>query len=1430
MKSARIKQLLFFFSCLLTPVLVFSQASLVADLTTTAASSGPLQAVQMGDYIFFSASTVQGQELWKTDGTANQTVLTKDICPGGCGYIKDIILRSPTEIVFFAYTKEQGLELWKTDGSASGTVMVKDIWMGPDNGCMGGQIHDYAVIDEVIYFSANDGIHGDELWRSDGTLIGTFMVKDIFPGKITSRVKELAVFGDQLFFSADDGVNGMELWLSDGTAAGTHLLKNINAGSAPSNPEYFTEVSGTLFFVASNGIHGAELWKTDGTADGTMMVRDIRPGSGGSHPTSLWNGNGKLLFVPDQPYADPGNIEPWVSDGTSNGTLQLGDLNPGQGGSVVPTDRRFFCNLDGDSYFVAQVFTGIAPDYYYSGLFRTDGTSQNTVLIKNMGHRSSTPDDVFVAHGLMFFSSQSDAGMELWRTDGTEPGTFRLDDVIPSLTSFTSSPVDHSYFFFPAFDEAHGIELWKTDGTTSGSSLLSDLTPGTAGSTRMSPLVKMNHELYFISDRRFYQTDGTSVTTLLNGATGAIKALSNQVVFTASPNHLTDTEPWTSDGTLDGTIRLKDIFSGTAGSSPREFLTHNNEVYFAASTGQLWRTDGTSGNTTLIKDINVAHPANLPRNLQNLTEVNGTIFFMAFETPEGPVLWRTNGTAQGTQKVKSFRRDLRTNAAAYAELPGFAALNGVLFFGGYTVDEGLELWRSDGTAAGTYLISDINPGPFSSIDSTLPLVVRAGNQVFFLANDGVHGMELWKSDGTTEGTQIVKDLAPGTQGISIRYPVAYKDQLYFVFDDGAHGEELWVSDGTAEGTHIVKDIAPGMLWSAPIGLSIANELLFFSATDGVNGKKLWNTDGTTEGTFVIADVMFPDLQQNQTKKKSFLKAQENLVTELDDYLYFFATGSVTGNELWKLKTEPHVDVVYHETSIRSGDEIDLGEVVTGESSTAIPLFIHNTSLATGYLRLGGSGVSIEGADAGEFIFDDSQLAPVISPSSWSQLTIRFAPHSAGEKMILLKVFTNDPDEPVYEVKIKGNALKLNQTIQFDPLDQHVFGDAPFMLNATASSGLPISYRSSDPEVAVIDGNQLTIVGAGSAAIVALQNGNSAYAPATEVEYVMTVAKASQTIQFSALAEVTYGDASVLLTATADSNLPVSYHSQNTDVILIEGNQAQIAGAGTAVITAYQSGNKNYHPATEVSQLVIVSKGVHTISWMPSPADLSLAKQTIKLHAVSSAGLAVVYSSNDLSVATVSGDIVTLHAAGTVTFTASGSPNVNYQEASAINTTICVLPPAPVISADPSGKLMISSAGEGNQWYLNGVAINAASSQTYEAADKGIYSARVTIDGCPGAFSNSLNIEEKDQDQTNDEVTYNSPYLWPNPATDRVWVSLFKEGQTSLEILNSTGQVVKRIDPFPAGNIEIDLTDLAAGVYLVKIGRGGGHTLMRFVKI
>ncbi len=179
------------------------------------------------------------------------------------------------------------------------------------------------------------------------------LVKDINPLGNAS-IEGITEYNGKLYFSADDGVHGRELWTTDGTADGTELVKDIREpGVAHSIPSEFTEYNGKLYFRAHDGaVSGIELWATDGTTDGTELVKDIYPGPYHSLPERFHVYNDRIYFKA-QTYGTSGN-ELWVSDGTAAGTQMFKDINLVDGGGSGPSD---FTELNGLLYFVAEDFT-----------------------------------------------------------------------------------------------------------------------------------------------------------------------------------------------------------------------------------------------------------------------------------------------------------------------------------------------------------------------------------------------------------------------------------------------------------------------------------------------------------------------------------------------------------------------------------------------------------------------------------------------------------------------------------------------------------------------------------------------------------------------------------------------------------------------------------------------------------------------------------------------------------------------------------------------------------------------------------------------------------------------------------------------------------------------------------------------------------------
>lgn len=326
-------------------------------------------------------------------------------------------------------------------------------------------------------------------------------------------------------------------------------------------------------------------------------------------------------------------------------------------------------------------------------------------------------------------------------------------------------------------------------------------------------------------------------------------------------------EIWISHGTPSSTFLLKDVRDGASGSAPLflNYLALNGaltpgRVLFLANDGtngaELWVSDGTTAGTTLFKDIN---PGAAGSFASRWTLVGPRAVFTATDASNGNELWVSDGTAAGTVLLA----DLNPGAADSA--PVFI---GSLIAGGtadpsramFLLDDGTtgrEIWVTDGTAAGTAQLKDINPGA-GGANATAWTAVNG--RAVFSANDGAAGQELWVSNGTGAGTTLLTNAAAGLAGSDpeiLGYllvgGVADTTKLLVSLDDITHGRELWVTDGTPGGTVLFKDLDTGSAGSTPEAWTAVNGRAVFAASTAAAGRELWVSDGTANGTVLLAD-------------------------------------------------------------------------------------------------------------------------------------------------------------------------------------------------------------------------------------------------------------------------------------------------------------------------------------------------------------------------------------------------------------------------------------------------------------------------------------------------------------------------------------------------------------------------------------------------
>jgi ELWxxDGT repeat protein len=805
---------------------------LLKDICPGAHSSNPRTLTGSNGLLFFVADDPQGRPmLWKSDGTPGGTSVVKGDLNGRADlgdFLNVRMTDAGGKLLFIVESSDGVLELWVTDGTQAGTLPVGDAARG-----FYSVLRFLAAGNGRVLFAAENG-SGLEPWVTDGTNAGTHPVTDLNPGAGSSILfynagpsgkDAVAAPWGGFVFVADDGAHGPEIWKTDGTAGGTSLLKDITPGSSGSSPFGLTAVNGKVVFAATDPVHGTELWATDGTPAGTLLLQDVWPGGSSSDPREVTTVGSQAFFR-----ASDGThgAELWATDGTAAGTRLVKDLAPGSADSLPLSSTQYlFTSLGGHLLFYAPAAGAT--------FWTSDGTGAGTQpLTASSGSWpyvdvvSSSTDSFGVAAGRLFFRGAFYPS--IWVTDGSTAGSYKVLDVPLETSAFPVSDGTlepeaiadlGGALLFQATDTTVNYELWRSDGTAAGTSQVKDLT-GDAFSSRPGHFHVVNGRLVFSTFGQLGLSDGTEAgTRIVPGSSVlsfATKPLGSELFFFSQPAGGPQ-GLWKTDGTEAGTVPVAAHDPLIPGGYP---VPSGGRLFYSLYDGtssNLWVSDGTGPGTS---DIG---PGLNPRNL---TDAGGTLFFSAFQPALFHfTLWKSNGTAAGTVQVKS----VSVIDGSFAVLPG-----GIFLFVGDDGTQGWELWRSDGTDAGTVLVKDIRPGLANSWINGLTV---AGNRAFFTADDGVHGLELWVSDGTAAGTRLVRDIVPGA-GSSLPYGLtADGSTLVFTAYDPAYGVEAWRSDGTALGTRRLADVAPGSLSASPLGYTLSGTNLFFVADDNTTGFELW---------------------------------------------------------------------------------------------------------------------------------------------------------------------------------------------------------------------------------------------------------------------------------------------------------------------------------------------------------------------------------------------------------------------------------------------------------------------------------------------------------------------------------------------------------------------------------------------------------------
>ena len=765
-----------------------------------------------GGVYFVALDAAHGSELWWSDGTAAGTHLVVDLWPGslpeGGAGPSDLTWLAGAGLVFAADDGVHGRELWITQGGAATTQLLADVRPGAAAGIEYRQAYPNAYGSPVVsggkvYFAADDGAHGGELWVTDGTPAGTSLVADLAPGLASAYPSSFFAFGSDLLFGASGPGSLRTLWRTNGTAAGTVALGDAAHGTQQLSPTGYGLLGGVVYFAGWQAATGRELWRTDGTLEGTALAVEIQPGpqTGIVGYRGFTAAAGRLWFPGDD---GAHGSEWWQSDGTGGGTFQVADLVPGPGWGVDGFSVPFPREVDGH-----VLLAGFDSERAFA-------------------LRAGEPGVVGAA---VVHAAGDRAGSALFCTLWNCP-----TQVTPVAGGVA----------FAAFDGPHGGETWRSDGTEAGTRLAADIAPGPNSSAfywrSVHARASLGDDLLLVaSDCVTQSCDDASVQLRRVDVAGNVTALTAEP-WSVAPGDLTAWDGagylategglWKSDGTAAGTALLD-----AAALGAHWFTPASEALYFAA--GALWRSDGSGGGTAAL-DPGFAYGVSARPVVAADGSGHDRLYFTAGDAVAGNELWTSDGSDAGTRRVV----DLRPGPAAsiptlnlqgFEEVPLLATVGGDVFFAADDGVAGDELWMSDGSPGNATLL-EVRPG---AAGSQPRYVTAAGGRVYFVADDGIHGREPWVSDGTAAGTHLVTDVRPGPESSSPQELVDWMGRLVFAADDDVHGMELWRVDAAGAGAQLVVDLRPGVEPASPQGLTAVGERLYFFADDGTTGLEPW---------------------------------------------------------------------------------------------------------------------------------------------------------------------------------------------------------------------------------------------------------------------------------------------------------------------------------------------------------------------------------------------------------------------------------------------------------------------------------------------------------------------------------------------------------------------------------------------------------------
>ncbi|MEO8672765.1 MAG: hypothetical protein ABI411_15715 [Tahibacter sp.] len=839
------------------------ESHLVKDTNVEIVDSGsrPASFVTISGKVYFAAFTPEtGTELFVTDAVGTVPQLAYDFARGTASSLPTALTEINGLVLVEADDAVHGKQLWSVNlslgigtrltsfSSFSGTTETAIIPLGHSG-------------TRFLFLRRSDNAY----WSTDGTVAGT---SEISSAQGLSRADGKACeLGASALIATHQNFNSIAFWRTDGSIPGTSMIASspgIEYGSRPS----FAVGDGAHCYFLWGTTGGWTLWRSDGSTATTRLVAQSTGSAAGlammggniyiaaadSSRFVVWRSNGddaQLAAVHDVPFDSFGDAQLTVNGG------KLAFVSPAAqftrkvfvtDGTQAGTQQSALGSTFGDGPSLRALGAGFLVSNQQQ-TWRIDPATLSVTFLNASGFANL--GDMAVVNGVAISNAQDEYGLELWRSDGTTVGTYRLQDIwtdnqpgiLEAEKDWPTTVADGDVLMLTNIRRngpqgSFAREIWRTDGSEAGTWRLS---PATYSDARVSTMVALGNGAFFIAEGpnqyEYYRTnrDLSSVTPVLGGlfTFGGMQSLpaAAGVLFNCDVP---------GDPKSLCALRIGDAL-------PSVVLPQLQDNGFFASVGfvgnvgvfangstepKLWRSDGTAPGTFQISDLHAQLASTSPSLLATSTVFNGKLYFPACVEAGRCGLAVTDGSVAGTSMV--------------AILPGWG-LESIVALGNRIVftqisNNVTQLWSSDGTAQGTLLLYDFGSNDVSSL-------VSAGNAVHLISGcRGYCDGSYWVTDGTKGNLRAIS-MPPGFSPSVEAIAALDSDNVIFSCHSATTGLELCATDAVTQTSRFLRDVYPGVNGSSPRFLARTSNASYFTADDGHHGLELWQLKVASDSIF-----------------------------------------------------------------------------------------------------------------------------------------------------------------------------------------------------------------------------------------------------------------------------------------------------------------------------------------------------------------------------------------------------------------------------------------------------------------------------------------------------------------------------------------------------------------------------------------------------